>query len=354
MPYWPRSDESLRRQHDTLAPMQYEYSSEHHNPYTAQPVSSDHYPAQIEEVEMRDASPPPPQEFTSTAINNNMEEHESTSNPPPASKPSKESKHSSVVGLWKQYSLMLMEIPSLLHEWAHLLYNLFLLCVVAAIIATVIVTLYGDYSIKYRDLQRQMVQQNIQCQQHFMDNKCLPETRVPALQEKCQEWEHCMWREGDSVAGAKITATVLAEILDSFVQTLSYKTMAFLAAMVLLISSLRWLVGNVYSDARRCGQTYDDRSSSVAAERRYSTLSANKSLPSQQYMSSQMPMRRYYSGRGEFGRSGFANVKAFRRSRSLTPARLHFREPSYCDGNGDSAEELDYVSDSSDHLILGE
>lgn len=57
-----------------------------------------------------------------------------------------------------------------------------------------------------------------------MDNRCSPNTRLPAIIDICRKWEKCI-HEPISVSKSKVLAETLAEMVDGFSAALSLKTM---------------------------------------------------------------------------------------------------------------------------------
>lgn len=75
------------------------------------------------------------------------------------------------------------------------------------------------------------LQQKIKnCQTQYISNFC--DDSVPALQQKCSEWASCMLKNPATVGKLKLSAELLAEILDSFIQPISWKTVLFIFASV--------------------------------------------------------------------------------------------------------------------------
>lgn len=62
---------------------------------------------------------------------------------------------------------------------------------------------------------------------------CDPSTRKPALKFQCQEWEKCMKQDPENLLKtSKVTAKLMAEILNDFVEPLELKTMIFGSLLV--------------------------------------------------------------------------------------------------------------------------
>ncbi len=47
--------------------------------------------------------------------------------------------------------------------------------------------------------------ENEQCRKHYMENRCAPETRVPAMHVPCTDWEKCMVRDPEAIARYSLT-----------------------------------------------------------------------------------------------------------------------------------------------------
>eukprot|EP00163_Fabomonas_tropica_P009508 TRINITY_DN1931_c0_g3_i1.p1 TRINITY_DN1931_c0_g3~~TRINITY_DN1931_c0_g3_i1.p1 ORF type:complete len:111 (-),score=12.97 TRINITY_DN1931_c0_g3_i1:171-503(-) len=52
------------------------------------------------------------------------------------------------------------------------------------------------------------------------------------MQKPCMNWETCMNRDPTVIARTKISAETLAEIINSFVEPISYKTMVFFTLFI--------------------------------------------------------------------------------------------------------------------------
>jgi hypothetical protein len=65
-----------------------------------------------------------------------------------------------------------------------------------------------------------------QCARDYVDNRCGYDQRVPSLKHICSDWEVCMGRDANQVGRARVSASVLAGIINNFVEPISYKAMA--------------------------------------------------------------------------------------------------------------------------------
>jgi hypothetical protein len=58
--------------------------------------------------------------------------------------------------------------------------------------------------------------ENDACRHEYAINRCLPDTRVPAMNEKCNEWEKCMHRDPEAIARCVLFAIFIKEQFKDF------------------------------------------------------------------------------------------------------------------------------------------
>ena len=66
------------------------------------------------------------------------------------------------------------------------------------------------------------------CATNFVENGCASDRRVPALKAVCENWQHCMDKDPDSIGRARVSAHTFAQIFNSFIEPISYKAMVSL------------------------------------------------------------------------------------------------------------------------------
>lgn len=66
-----------------------------------------------------------------------------------------------------------------------------------------------------------------QCSRDYVDNRCGHDQRVPSMRQLCSDWELCMGRDANQVGRAKETASVMAGVINNFVEPITYKAMVF-------------------------------------------------------------------------------------------------------------------------------
>ena len=62
------------------------------------------------------------------------------------------------------------------------------------------------------------------CETQFKDNRCNVNT-IPAMVQPCASWESCMNRDPSTVGRAKVGAELIAEVVNGFVEPISWKTL---------------------------------------------------------------------------------------------------------------------------------
>ncbi|EXX53593.1 Brl1p [Rhizophagus irregularis DAOM 197198w] len=96
--------------------------------------------------------------------------------------------------------------------------------------------------IKVDEYSQEMHRSISECSKSYLDNRCTPGDRVPALEKVCSQWEKCMNRDPTVLARAKISAEALGEIINNLMEQFSYKTMLFMIAIVLAILLSRAII----------------------------------------------------------------------------------------------------------------
>ncbi|KAJ1969297.1 hypothetical protein H4R35_006179 [Dimargaris xerosporica] len=124
------------------------------------------------------------------------------------------------------------EIPFLLSGYLQLFFNLFVVAVIFYLVTQFITTIQRDVDLKADEYSGEILQEMSLCTKNYIENRCSPETRVPAMEKACATWENCMNRDPKIIGRAKVSAETFAEIINSFIEPISYKTMAFFAFLL--------------------------------------------------------------------------------------------------------------------------
>ncbi|KAI5843973.1 Di-sulfide bridge nucleocytoplasmic transport domain-containing protein [Morchella snyderi] len=119
------------------------------------------------------------------------------------------------------------DVPLIISQYVQLFFNTALVLLFLYALLSAYVTVRRDVSEKLSQHSADLVAAANSCAHEFLVNRCAPGIRVPALQKACAGWERCMNRDHTQVGKAKLSAQTFAEIVESFVEPVSYRTMAF-------------------------------------------------------------------------------------------------------------------------------
>ncbi|KAG2223701.1 hypothetical protein INT45_007279, partial [Circinella minor] len=110
-------------------------------------------------------------------------------------------------------------------NWLQFIFNSVLTVLILYILFIVLWTLRHDFRIKTEEYTAAILDEIALCNRNYGINHCNPSTRVPAMEEKCNYWEACKNRDPLLITRSKLSAEMAAEILNSFVEPISYKTL---------------------------------------------------------------------------------------------------------------------------------
>ncbi|RXK36372.1 hypothetical protein M231_06338 [Tremella mesenterica] len=88
-------------------------------------------------------------------------------------------------------------------------------------------TVQRDVKDKMREYSVEVLQEISECTNLYLTNRCDPSTRVPAMDGPCRAWEICMNRDPTILGRTNVIAETFAGVINSFVDAISWKTMAF-------------------------------------------------------------------------------------------------------------------------------
>ncbi|KTW28031.1 hypothetical protein T552_01893 [Pneumocystis carinii B80] len=119
------------------------------------------------------------------------------------------------------------DIPYIASGYLQLFFNIFLLGVLLYFVIAFVRTIQRDVDQKVDEYSAEILQEMSLCSKEYTENRCSPDHRVPAMERACAAWERCMNRDPTVVGRAKVSAETFAEIINSFIEPISYKTMIF-------------------------------------------------------------------------------------------------------------------------------
>lgn len=111
-------------------------------------------------------------------------------------------------------------------------FNVILISSVLYFLIQFFLTLRRDVQIKVDEQLSTILSEISQCSKQYVENRCSPELRVPAMEKACMMWEQCMKRDPSVIGRAKLSAETFAEIINGFIEPISYKTMVNIVSVV--------------------------------------------------------------------------------------------------------------------------
>ncbi|RPA97133.1 hypothetical protein L873DRAFT_1771818 [Choiromyces venosus 120613-1] len=119
------------------------------------------------------------------------------------------------------------EIPIIASQYLQLFFNLSMILLLMYAVFCFYLTVRRDVDQKVEEYSAEIVQEMSQCAKEYVENRCDPNMRVPAMEIRCTAWERCMNRDPSQIGRARVSAETFAEIINSFIEPISYKTMLF-------------------------------------------------------------------------------------------------------------------------------
>lgn len=124
-------------------------------------------------------------------------------------------------------SLGTLPRPETLLTYAQVVFNLSILVVFLYLLLNIVLTIQHDVSQKVREYELDYLGEISSCEARYTSNRCGSDMQAPALSEACEAWRRCASRDPTVVGRARVTAETFAEILNGFVDVVSWKTMLF-------------------------------------------------------------------------------------------------------------------------------
>ncbi|PNS13772.1 Nucleus export protein brr6 [Sphaceloma murrayae] len=118
-------------------------------------------------------------------------------------------------------------LPQILSWYAQLTLNFFLVTGLIYLLYSFYATIKTDIDKKSTEAVSELLAEMAICARQYTDNRCAPETRVPAMETVCNNWEKCMKRDTRAVGRARISVHTWAEVFNAFVEPISWKAMIF-------------------------------------------------------------------------------------------------------------------------------
>ncbi|KAF2086576.1 hypothetical protein K490DRAFT_43879 [Saccharata proteae CBS 121410] len=118
-------------------------------------------------------------------------------------------------------------LPHILSYYAQLLLNFFIVFAIIYAVYTFWTAIQSDVNLASDRAVAETLAEMAVCAQNYRENRCERDTRMPALEVVCENWEKCMGRDPKKVGRARVSAHTFAMIFNSFIEPISYKAMLF-------------------------------------------------------------------------------------------------------------------------------
>ncbi|KIJ21347.1 hypothetical protein PAXINDRAFT_104352 [Paxillus involutus ATCC 200175] len=135
----------------------------------------------------------------------------------------------------------LSETPYVLLGYLQFFFNLSLVLVFLYLLVQFILTVQRDVEQRISEYSMDIVQEIGVCASQYKNNFC-GNNQIPAMTQQCAAWEACMNRDPTQVGRARIGAELIAEVVNGFVEPISWKTLVFtltsLSFLTLFVNTL--------------------------------------------------------------------------------------------------------------------
>jgi len=135
-------------------------------------------------------------------------------------------------------------LPYTILGYTQLVFNSSLILLVLYLLVTFILTVQRDVEQRIAQYTIDSLQEIALCTTSYSSNNC--KSPLPALIVQCLEWESCMARDPSVIGRAKVGAEMLAEVINSFVEPISWKTLLFTLSSISFFTVFVNAVINLY------------------------------------------------------------------------------------------------------------
>ncbi|KAG1874088.1 Di-sulfide bridge nucleocytoplasmic transport domain-containing protein [Suillus tomentosus] len=118
------------------------------------------------------------------------------------------------------------DTPQVLLGYLQFFFNLSLVMVFLYLLVQFILTVQRDVAHRISEYSMDIVQEIGMCATQYRNNLC-ESNPVPAMIQQCASWKTCMDRDPNMVGRARVGAELIADVINGFVEPISWKTLAF-------------------------------------------------------------------------------------------------------------------------------
>lgn len=125
-------------------------------------------------------------------------------------------------------------IPYILSLYFQLVVNIILWSFMIYFIYLAITTIRSDINLKVDEFTIKVLDEIAKCSKEFSRNKCHLPDRPSIMDEECDQLERCQNQDPTKIARLKVTIELIAEIINAFVNRLSYKSLLIMMSMLVI------------------------------------------------------------------------------------------------------------------------
>ncbi|KAG6919485.1 hypothetical protein DXG01_005744 [Tephrocybe rancida] len=129
------------------------------------------------------------------------------------------------------------DLPYILLGYTQFIFNMSLILLFLYLIIQFILTVQRDVEQRISEYSMDIVQEIAICSLQYKTNLC-ERNAVPAMAQQCENWKTCMNRDPAIVGRAKVGAEMIAEVVNGFVEPISWKALVSLVFLLSLIQAL--------------------------------------------------------------------------------------------------------------------
>ncbi|RPD59409.1 hypothetical protein L226DRAFT_547592 [Lentinus tigrinus ALCF2SS1-7] len=127
------------------------------------------------------------------------------------------------------------DLPYRLLGYVQFGFNTSLAVIALYILVQFLLMLQRDVEHRVSEYSMDIVQEIAQCSLAYKTNLCA-EGKVPAMAAQCAAWETCMNRDPTKVGRTKVSFEVIGEIINTFVEQISWKTITITIASLVFVT----------------------------------------------------------------------------------------------------------------------
>ncbi|EEB06377.1 nuclear envelope protein Brr6/Brl1 [Schizosaccharomyces japonicus yFS275] len=132
----------------------------------------------------------------------------------------------------KEWLRVHKDLPLIICNYLQLIFNICVVSILIYILFAFVLTIKHDVKQKAHEQLSEITAVIKDCEKSYNINQCYLPNPLPGIRDQCKEWNDCRHREVYGISYSKLAAQTFAEIVNTFTETISYKTMLFVLLLV--------------------------------------------------------------------------------------------------------------------------